>query len=232
MPCERDKPRGRPKAAPPPSTHLRALAGVAPVRGVERLARPGRLVDRAARAHLLAVRGEVQDRGSVDRVKVSDVKVPAVDIEQAREADRELVGAAVVAVHEGAGRRPPGVTAWAAGVQLHVAGARPVEAPGGDEVGELLDALEGLQRVLVVEPDDRADAALVVVQDPGVASERRPGWGLVWQQIRAGYADGVVVVTPSVISPRVDEYRQEIDWLGQRGGFVALVVPEVPRGRA
>lgn len=67
--------------------------------------------------------------------------------------------------------------------------------------------------------------------DGTVAPERRPGWGRVRQQIRAGYADGVVVVTPSVISYRVDEYRQEIDWLGQHCGFIALVVPEVPRER-
>ncbi|MDT0616219.1 hypothetical protein [Streptomyces lancefieldiae] len=59
----------------------------------------------------------------------------------------------------------------------------------------------------------------------------RPGWRLVRQQIRAGYADGVVTVTPSVISSRVDEVRQEIDWFGQHFGFIALVVPEMTRAQ-
>ncbi|MER7224270.1 hypothetical protein [Streptomyces rubradiris] len=68
--------------------------------------------------------------------------------------------------------------------------------------------------------------------DGAVAPDLRPGWGLVRQQIRAGYADGVVVVTASVISTQLGEYRREIDWFGQHCGFVALVVPEAHRGRA
>ncbi|WP_371792288.1 hypothetical protein OG285_25170 [Streptomyces sp. NBC_01471] len=50
------------------------------------------------------------------------------------------------------------------------------------------------------------------------------------QQIRAGYADGVVVVTHSVISPRRDEYKQELRWIEEHSGFVAVVVPEVQEG--
>ncbi|WP_411143113.1 hypothetical protein [Streptomyces sp. x-80] len=59
----------------------------------------------------------------------------------------------------------------------------------------------------------------------------RPGWCLVRAQIRAGYADGVVVVTHSVISPHADEYRQQLEWFGHHFGFVALIVPEVQEGR-
>lgn len=103
MPCVLDEPSGRLKGAPLLSTRLRALAGIAPVGRSEHLTGPGRLADRPSRAHLLEVRGDVQNGGAVDRVEVGDVKVSAVGTEQAREADRELVGAAVVAVHEGAG---------------------------------------------------------------------------------------------------------------------------------
>jgi hypothetical protein len=53
----------------------------------------------------------------------------------------------------------------------------------------------------------------------------RPGWCGVRKQILAGYADGVVVVTADVISPRVEEYRQELNWFEHKG-FVALVIPE------
>ncbi|GHF33414.1 hypothetical protein GCM10010218_13140 [Streptomyces mashuensis] len=59
----------------------------------------------------------------------------------------------------------------------------------------------------------------------------RPGWCLVRQQIRAGYADGVVVVTHPVISPQVDEYRQEVDWFALHFGFIAVVVPEIQAAR-
>ncbi|WP_239073852.1 hypothetical protein [Streptomyces sp. SID10853] len=57
--------------------------------------------------------------------------------------------------------------------------------------------------------------------------EGRPGWCRVRRQIRGGYADGVVVVTHSVISPRPDEYRRQLDWFQEHSAFVAVVVPEV-----
>ncbi|MFF5019476.1 hypothetical protein [Streptomyces sp. NPDC001165] len=40
------------------------------------------------------------------------------------------------------------------------------------------------------------------------------------------------MVTASVISLRIDEYRQEVDWFGHHSGFVAVVVPEILRGPA
>lgn len=58
----------------------------------------------------------------------------------------------------------------------------------------------------------------------------RPGWCLVRQQIRAGYADGVVVVTHSVITSHTDEYKRQLDWFEMRSGFVAVVVPEIQEG--
>ncbi|MGC5042466.1 hypothetical protein ACLQ16_04015 [Streptomyces albidoflavus] len=59
----------------------------------------------------------------------------------------------------------------------------------------------------------------------------RPGWCSVREQVKAGYADGVVVVTASDISPHVDEYRQEIDWFGHHLGFIDLVISEVQKDR-
>jgi len=55
----------------------------------------------------------------------------------------------------------------------------------------------------------------------------RPGWRAVREQIRAGYADGVVVVTATVVSTHVEEYQQEIDWFGHHWGFIGLVIPEI-----
>ncbi|MET7606236.1 hypothetical protein ABZS96_27735 [Streptomyces avermitilis] len=57
----------------------------------------------------------------------------------------------------------------------------------------------------------------------------RPGWRLVRQQVRAGYVDGVVVVTRSVISSRTDEYREQLAWFEQHFAFVGVVVPEVQK---
>ncbi|MFD4986468.1 hypothetical protein [Streptomyces sp. NPDC058374] len=56
--------------------------------------------------------------------------------------------------------------------------------------------------------------------------QTRPGWGLVRQQIRAGFADGVVVLTQSVISPHLDEFERQLSWFETHLGFIALVTPE------
>ncbi|MFB8086922.1 hypothetical protein [Streptomyces sp. NPDC055992] len=56
--------------------------------------------------------------------------------------------------------------------------------------------------------------------------ECRPGWGLVRDRIRAGFTDGVVVVTADAIGLHVDEYRRELDWFAEHCAFVALVMPE------
>ncbi|MFG3403845.1 hypothetical protein [Streptomyces sp. NPDC048142] len=60
------------------------------------------------------------------------------------------------------------------------------------------------------------------VTDP----QLRPGWSAVHHQIRAGFADGVVALTHSVISPHMDEYELQLDLIEKHGGFVALVTPE------
>ncbi|MEU6406059.1 hypothetical protein [Streptomyces sp. NPDC046985] len=54
----------------------------------------------------------------------------------------------------------------------------------------------------------------------------RPGWSAVRHQIRAGFVDGVVALTYSVISPHVDEYELKLALVEESGGFVALVTPE------
>lgn len=59
----------------------------------------------------------------------------------------------------------------------------------------------------------------------------RPGWCLVRQQIRAGYADGVVVITPFVVSPHAGEYKQQLEWFAEHLGFIAVVAPEAEDGR-
>jgi hypothetical protein len=55
----------------------------------------------------------------------------------------------------------------------------------------------------------------------------RSGWGQVLQQICAGYVDGVVVLTHSVISSDVDTYEQQVVWFEVNFGFLALVTAEV-----
>jgi hypothetical protein len=55
----------------------------------------------------------------------------------------------------------------------------------------------------------------------------RQGWGQALQQICAGYVDGVVVLTHSVISPDVDAYEQQVVWFEVNFGFLALVTAEV-----
>jgi hypothetical protein len=59
----------------------------------------------------------------------------------------------------------------------------------------------------------------------------RPGWNSVRERVRAGYADGVVVVTASVVSSHLEEYQQEIDWFGHHWGFIGLVIPEIRKAQ-
>lgn len=54
----------------------------------------------------------------------------------------------------------------------------------------------------------------------------RPGWDQVRRRIRAGLADGVVVLTQTIISLRLDEYEQQLAWFDEHFGFIALVIPE------
>ncbi len=88
----------------------------------EHLARPAGLAYLPTRAHLPEVRGEVEDRASVDRVQVGDVQVQAVDLQQPRKGLGELVRPAVVAVDERSGGRPLGIVAGTASVESNIAG--------------------------------------------------------------------------------------------------------------
>ncbi|MEV8344653.1 hypothetical protein [Streptomyces niveus] len=63
------------------------------------------------------------------------------------------------------------------------------------------------------------------------APELRTGWCLVRKQIRAGYADGVVVTTSSAISPHTEEYEQELRWFELHCAFIAVVAPAARAGR-
>lgn len=85
-----------------------SAVGITPV-VLEHFPWPVGLPNLAARAHVREPGRDVDDGGAVDGVEVGDQQVAAVDTEQARAADRELVGAAVVAVDVGAGRRPSGL---------------------------------------------------------------------------------------------------------------------------
>src|SRR5690606_23989599 len=129
---------------------LRALRGIQPVGG-KHLGRPGWLMNRSSGPHLYEVRRYVEDGSAVHSVQVGDDEVPAIRLEQSRIADRQLVGAPVVAVDERSGRRPDRVSPWAARVELHVFGTRQVEAPGHCEVGELLGTLQRFEREGVVQ---------------------------------------------------------------------------------
>ncbi|MGW3163303.1 hypothetical protein ACWC9Q_10510 [Streptomyces sp. NPDC001142] len=59
-----------------------------------------------------------------------------------------------------------------------------------------------------------------------ISPEARAGWSLVRRRIRAGYADGVVVITASVISEDPIEYEKQLDSITLSGGFVAVVAPD------
>ncbi|MEV7090125.1 hypothetical protein AB0O07_30295 [Streptomyces sp. NPDC093085] len=63
------------------------------------------------------------------------------------------------------------------------------------------------------------------------APQSRPGWCLVRRQIRAGYADGVVVTTTGVISPHLGPYEEELRWFELHRAFIAVVAPTARTGR-
>src|SRR5690606_9702601 len=90
---------------------LRTLRDIQPVRG-KHFGRPGWLMNRSSGPHLGEVRRYVEDGSAVHSVQVGDDEVPAVCLEQSRIADRQLVGASVVAVDEGSGCRPDRVSPW------------------------------------------------------------------------------------------------------------------------
>ncbi len=55
----------------------------------------------------------------------------------------------------------------------------------------------------------------------------RPTWTLVKSRIRSGFADGVVVLTRSLISRHDEAYERELIEVAEGRGFVALVHPEL-----
>ncbi|MBA0053409.1 hypothetical protein E0L36_21785 [Streptomyces sp. AJS327] len=59
----------------------------------------------------------------------------------------------------------------------------------------------------------------------------RPGWSLVRHQIRFGYADGVMTLTHSVISPLLVEYELQLDLVNNYLGFIALATSETAGGQ-
>jgi hypothetical protein len=57
------------------------------------------------------------------------------------------------------------------------------------------------------------------------APQDRTGWCRVRRHIKAGYADGVVVVTTDVITTDLTEFEKELAWLEAHNAFLAVVVP-------
>ncbi|MFI9630033.1 hypothetical protein [Streptomyces sp. NPDC052042] len=72
----------------------------------------------------------------------------------------------------------------------------------------------------------RADQAFTDPYPPGRLRDR-PGWNRVLQQIRGGYADGVVVITADVITTDPDEYERALVWFQAASGFIAVTAPDV-----
>lgn len=58
----------------------------------------------------------------------------------------------------------------------------------------------------------------------------RPGWSSVCQQIRSGFADGVVAITHTAISSDLLEYEYQLQYFDRHLGFIALVTPETITG--
>lgn len=59
-----------------------------------------------------------------------------------------------------------------------------------------------------------------------VAPQGRPGWSKARHLVHCGFADGIAAIDRNAISPRDDEYEEELHWLGQRFGTLLLIVPE------
>lgn len=58
------------------------------------------------------------------------------------------------------------------------------------------------------------------------APEDRYGWLRIKQQVKSGFADGVVVLTRATISAQLNEYESELNWFAMHSGFIALVHAE------
>lgn len=55
----------------------------------------------------------------------------------------------------------------------------------------------------------------------------RPGGTRMKAQVKSGFADGVVVLTQSVISGDLERYERELAWFATAVAFIAVVYPEV-----
>ncbi|MFJ9239703.1 hypothetical protein ACIRJ3_32550 [Streptomyces anulatus] len=58
------------------------------------------------------------------------------------------------------------------------------------------------------------------------APEDRAGWLQIRQRIRSGFIDGVVAVSRAAVSPQLDGYENELNWIALDHGFIALVHAE------
>ncbi|MEW5541445.1 hypothetical protein AB1339_27800 [Streptomyces cyaneofuscatus] len=56
--------------------------------------------------------------------------------------------------------------------------------------------------------------------------EDRLGWLRMKQRLASGFLDGIVAITRSDVSPHLNLYESELDWLTLHGGFIALVHAE------
>lgn len=58
------------------------------------------------------------------------------------------------------------------------------------------------------------------------APEDRYGWSRMKQRLRSGFIDGAVAITRAAVSPQLDVYEAELNWVALHGGFIALVHAE------
>lgn len=83
-------------------------------------------------------------------------------------------------------------------------------------------------RALAVREGWQVGAEQVFVDDYGPSiPATRSGWVAVQRQVRSGFADGVVALTPSAIAPCREEYESQLRWFTEHFGFIALVHAEV-----
>lgn len=58
------------------------------------------------------------------------------------------------------------------------------------------------------------------------ACEDRHGWVRVKESVKQGFTDGVVALTRATISPDLDAYEAELEWLAMHSAFLVLVHAE------
>src|SRR5437868_1931323 len=108
------------------------------------LAGPGRLVHRAARCELHHEGLDVEHRRAVDGVEPPHAELEAVDVDQLAPADPDAVGPRLPALGEDPHLRPVGIAPRTAGATIHGFGVDEMEEVDDLEMGELVEAKDGV----------------------------------------------------------------------------------------